>query len=80
MPSMDTHQHGLEDEHVKVLYDTGYSDKFIKNAEALNIDLLTADYVIISHGHYDHSGGLKHLIKYYRDRGLARKTDTPHDP
>ena len=63
----------LEDEHVKILYDTGYSDKFIKNAEALNIDLLTADYVIISHGHYDHSGGLKHLIKYYRDRGIARK-------
>lgn len=63
----------LEDEDIKVLYDTGYSDKFIKNAEAMGIDLITADYVIISHGHYDHSGGLKYLIKYYRDRAIARK-------
>lgn len=63
----------IEDEDVKVLLDTGYSDKFIKNAEMMGIDLLTADYVVISHGHYDHAGGLKHLIKYYKDKGIARK-------
>ncbi len=63
----------IEDEDIKVLFDTGYSDKFIKNAEMMGIDLLTADYVVISHGHYDHCGGLKHLIKYYRDKGIARK-------
>lgn len=63
----------LEDEHVKVLYDMGYSDKFIQNAEALNIDLRQADYVIVSHGHYDHCGGLKYLLKYYRDNAMARK-------
>jgi len=63
----------IEDEDVKVLYDTGYSDKFIKNAEALGIDLRKADYVIISHGHYDHCGGLKYLIKHYRDTAMARK-------
>jgi 7,8-dihydropterin-6-yl-methyl-4-(beta-D-ribofuranosyl)aminobenzene 5'-phosphate synthase len=32
-----------------------------------------ADYVVISHGHYDHCGALKYLLKYYRDRGIARK-------
>ena len=63
----------IEDEHVKVLLDTGYSDKFIKNAESMGIDLLKADYVVISHGHYDHGGGLKYLIKYYKDRAMARK-------
>ncbi len=63
----------IEDEDVKVLLDTGYSDNFIKNAEKMGIDLLTADYVVISHGHYDHGGGLKYLIKYYKDRGIARK-------
>ncbi len=63
----------IEDEDIKVLYDTGYSDKFIKNAEALGIDLRKADYVIISHGHYDHCGGLKYLIKHYRDTAMARK-------
>lgn len=63
----------IEDEDVKVLFDCGFSDKFIKNAEALGIDLRTADYVILSHGHRDHTGGLKYLIKYYRDMAMARK-------
>ena len=63
----------IEDEDMKILLDCGYSDKFIKNAEALGINLLQADYVILSHGHWDHTGGLKHLIKYYRDNAMARK-------
>lgn len=53
----------IEDEDQKVLFDTAYSDKFIKNAEALGIDLRMANYVIISHGHYDHCRGLKYLIQ-----------------
>lgn len=77
LPRFYNAEHGfsawIEDEHVKVLLDTGYSDKFIKNAEAMGINLLAADYVVISHGHYDHAGGLKHLIKYYKDKGMARK-------
>lgn len=63
----------IEDEDIRVLLDCGYSDKFIKNAELLGIDLRTADYVILSHGHYDHSGGLKYLLKYYRDNAMFRK-------
>lgn len=63
----------IEDENVKVLYDTAYSDKFIRNAQEMGIDLRTADYVIISHGHYDHCGGLKYLIKYYEENAMYRK-------
>ncbi len=63
----------IEDEDVKVLLDCGYSDNFIQNAEKLGIDLLLADYVVLSHGHWDHTGGLKHLIKYYKDHAMARK-------
>jgi 7,8-dihydropterin-6-yl-methyl-4-(beta-D-ribofuranosyl)aminobenzene 5'-phosphate synthase len=63
----------VEDEDVKVLFDTGYSDKFIKNAEEMKIDLRTADYVVISHNHNDHSGGLKYLVQYYRDHAMCRK-------
>ncbi|MGO1712962.1 MAG: MBL fold metallo-hydrolase [Senegalia sp. (in: firmicutes)] len=47
----------------KILFDTGQSGDFIDNSEKLNIDLKELDYIIISHGHFDHSGGLKRLIK-----------------
>lgn len=47
----------------KILFDTGQGEKFLENAKKLNIDLKNLDYVIISHGHHDHSGGLPVLIK-----------------
>lgn len=42
----------------KILADTGASDAFLQNAEKLGIDLKQVDTVVISHGHYDHAGGL----------------------
>jgi len=63
----------IEDEGIKILLDCGFSDKFIKNAEALGIDLRTADYVILSHGHRDHTGGMKYLLKYYNENAMFRK-------
>jgi 7,8-dihydropterin-6-yl-methyl-4-(beta-D-ribofuranosyl)aminobenzene 5'-phosphate synthase len=46
----------------KVLFDTGQSGNFIRNAAQLRIDLKDLDYVVLSHGHYDHSGGLRALL------------------
>jgi 7,8-dihydropterin-6-yl-methyl-4-(beta-D-ribofuranosyl)aminobenzene 5'-phosphate synthase len=46
-----------------ILFDTGQSDLFIHNAEKMGIDLSKVDYLIISHGHFDHGGGLKHFLK-----------------
>jgi len=43
---------------VKILFDTGQSDNLIHNAEVLGIDLKDIDFVVLSHGHYDHTGGL----------------------
>ncbi len=59
---------GLEREHglslwvqtgtANVVIDTGGTAAFRRNAAALGVDLATADAVALSHGHYDHSGGL----------------------
>lgn len=58
-------EHGLsffiEKDGHKLLFDTGQSGKFLGNAEQLQIDLSDLEYVIISHGHYDHSGGFEAL-------------------
>lgn len=41
-----------------ILFDTGPSGNFIRNAEILSIDLSSVTCAAISHGHYDHTGGL----------------------
>ncbi|MDD4636306.1 MAG: MBL fold metallo-hydrolase [Bacteroidales bacterium] len=55
-------EHGLciylENDHAKCLLDTGASDLFVRNAAKLNVDLAAVDYVFLSHGHADHTGGL----------------------
>ncbi len=46
----------------RFLFDTGQGDCFLKNALSMGIDLAGIDYVVLSHGHYDHAGGLKLLM------------------
>jgi len=46
----------------QILFDTGASNLFIENANKMGIDLLNIDIVIISHGHYDHGGGLRDFL------------------
>jgi len=57
-----TAEHGLciyiETEKHKLLLDTGQTDALLHNAEKLGTDLREVDTVILSHGHYDHSGGI----------------------
>ncbi len=59
-------EHGLslfvEMESCRFLFDMGQTDLFAKNAEALGIDLNTADFAVLSHGHYDHGGGLRAFL------------------
>ena len=47
----------------RVLVDTGPADEVIRNAAVLGIDLAQVDTVVLSHGHYDHGGGLAAVAK-----------------
>lgn len=55
-------EHGLsfyiETKTHKLLVDCGQTDAFSQNAVALGVDLKEVDSVFLSHGHYDHSGGI----------------------
>ncbi|WP_075280416.1 MBL fold metallo-hydrolase [Thermophilibacter provencensis] len=42
----------------RVLFDMGPDDGFLSNARALGVDVGEADLAVVSHGHYDHGGGL----------------------
>ena len=46
-----------------ILFDAGKSNSFLLNAKRLNIDLRKVDLAILSHGHYDHSGGMEEFLK-----------------
>ena len=63
----------IESDGRKVLFDTGYSDVFIKNALKMGIDLLGLDMVVLSHAHLDHTWGLQHLIQIYAEQGFENK-------
>ncbi len=56
------YEHGLsfyiETEGHKTLLDLGQTDNSLRNAESLGVDLKAVDTVVLSHGHYDHSGGI----------------------
>lgn len=58
-------EHGLslfiETENHNIISDTGASGAISENAEAMGIDLKKADIIVLSHGHYDHTGGMMRL-------------------
>ncbi|MDD4460309.1 MULTISPECIES: MBL fold metallo-hydrolase [Proteiniphilum] len=58
-------EHGLsyfiEHKGTKILFDTGQSDLFLRNASLMRIDLKKRNLIILSHGHFDHGNGLTHL-------------------
>jgi 7,8-dihydropterin-6-yl-methyl-4-(beta-D-ribofuranosyl)aminobenzene 5'-phosphate synthase len=63
-------EHGIsfliEKDGHKVLFDTGQTGAFIENAQKLGLSLNDLEFVAVSHGHYDHSGGLRRLTEVTR--------------
>ncbi|EGD47591.1 beta-lactamase domain protein [Ruminiclostridium papyrosolvens DSM 2782] len=55
-------EHGLsvyiEHKQTNILFDTGQSNVYCNNAVKMNIDLRETDFIVLSHGHYDHGAGL----------------------
>jgi 7,8-dihydropterin-6-yl-methyl-4-(beta-D-ribofuranosyl)aminobenzene 5'-phosphate synthase len=64
----------IEDKGQRILFDVGYSDVFIKNAQKMNIGLLDIDFLVLSHGHLDHTWGLDPLIRLYTE-AIIEETD-----
>ena len=71
-----SYRHDLRAEHglsvwieaygTNILFDTGQSGAFAANARALGIDLAAAQHLVLSHGHFDHTGGIPRAL------GLSR--------
>lgn len=62
------HEHGfslyIETAKHKLLMDTGASEKTMGNARQLGADIAGADMLVLSHGHYDHAGGMLAFRKW----------------
>lgn len=58
----------IETEGKKILFDVGYSGIFLENAMKMGIELMDVNYLVLSHGHDDHTGGLSDYIKRQTER------------
>ena len=69
----------------KILFDTGAGPAMLRNAEALGVDISEADAVVLSHGHYDHTGNLAEVLrratraKLFAHPGVTRPRFSIHD-
>ena len=53
----------VEADGVRILVDTGLSFSAVHNAQLMGIDLSTIDRIVLSHGHADHTGGLREVLR-----------------
>jgi 7,8-dihydropterin-6-yl-methyl-4-(beta-D-ribofuranosyl)aminobenzene 5'-phosphate synthase len=65
----------IETPDTRILFDVGQSDVFIRNAAILKKDLSETTHVVLSHGHYDHAGGLAPLMAIHSNFKLILHPD-----
>jgi 7,8-dihydropterin-6-yl-methyl-4-(beta-D-ribofuranosyl)aminobenzene 5'-phosphate synthase len=61
----------IETEDINILFDTGGGNAAVRNADTLGIDLKTADKIVLSHAHPDHTGGLREVLMRLRSREVV---------
>ncbi len=47
----------------KILFDTGASELYLENAKKMDVNIADAELLVLSHGHFDHGGGLKAFLR-----------------
>lgn len=58
----------IEDEDISLIFDTGKSGDFIFNAQKLQIPLNNTKHVVLSHSHFDHTGGIRKLVDTFNNK------------
>jgi 7,8-dihydropterin-6-yl-methyl-4-(beta-D-ribofuranosyl)aminobenzene 5'-phosphate synthase len=58
----------VETDEVNILFDTGKSISASHNADTLGVDLGRIDKIVLSHGHFDHTGGLSQVLRKMRKK------------
>ncbi len=53
----------VEVDGMKILFDTGSGIAAVHNAHILGVDLTAVDKIVLSHGHYDHTGGILEVLR-----------------
>jgi 7,8-dihydropterin-6-yl-methyl-4-(beta-D-ribofuranosyl)aminobenzene 5'-phosphate synthase len=62
----------IETDDKKILFDVGYSDAFLANAQKMKVEIWNMNYVILSHGHLDHTWGMPFLMKLLEEKSNLR--------
>jgi len=67
----------IETAEKKILFDTGLSGLFCTNAEKMGISLRDLDFLVLSHGHIDHTGGLVALARNLAGANEGKQSRPP---
>lgn len=67
-------EHGLsiyiEADGRKILFDAGATDIVVHNAKVMGVELEDVDMAVVSHGHYDHTGGFPAFCRINKKAGI----------
>ena len=63
----------IEDGAFSVLFDTGYSDLFLKNAHKMEKKLNHLDFIVLSHSHLDHTWGMEPYLRYLTELEIEHR-------